>query len=301
MVNKAGRFMVVIAVITALLMMAISVNAQMEPAVEVSEQVVLNGTVTVAKVVSEGPGFIVIHKDNGEGSFGPVIGYRWVNPGENFNISVPINASEATSTLYAMLHVDSGEVGVYEFGTVEGADGPVVVDGAPLSPGFSAAVINAHDHVVEDNTFVADSVTVDAPGFLVIHSEAEGRPGPVIGFTPIEAGTTSGVSVELDEAGMTPVVWPMLHVDSGEAGVYEFGTVEGADGPVRLGGAVAAQLLPEPRRAELLQQDQGAADGQRVAVDVELRENPVRDQRAVDGALLLGGQVVDCADRVRPG
>jgi len=30
----------------------------------------------------------------------------------------------------------------------------------------------------------------------------------------------------------------MLHYDTGEAGVYEFNTVEGADGPVRVGDAV---------------------------------------------------------------
>ena len=38
-----------------------------------------------------------------------------------------------------MLHYDTGEAGVYEFGEVEGADGPVVVQGdivvGPLTPG----------------------------------------------------------------------------------------------------------------------------------------------------------------------
>src|SRR5690606_31609755 len=44
-----------------------------------------------------------------------------------------------------------------------------------------------------------------------------------------------------------------------------------------------------------------AVDRQRVGVDIELREDPVGDQRAIDGALLLLWQVVDRADRVGPG
>jgi hypothetical protein len=31
-----------------------------------------------------------------------------------------------------MLHYDTGEAGVYEFGTVEGVDGPVVFGGGPV-------------------------------------------------------------------------------------------------------------------------------------------------------------------------
>lgn len=213
----------------------------MAPAVEVADQSVLNGTVTVASAYSEGPGFMVIHVDNG-GSIGPVIGRRWLNPGANYNVAVSIDASAATSTLYAMLHVDDGEVGVYEFGTVEGADAPVIVDGAPVAPAFIAAVMNVKDQFVTD-TYTAASVTMDAPGFLVIHADNEGGPGPVLGFTPVEAGITADVAVTLDTAGLTPTLWPMLHVDTGAAGTYEFGTVEGADGPVRLSNGVATTRI----------------------------------------------------------
>jgi hypothetical protein len=42
----------------------------------------------------------------------------------------------------------------------------------------------------------------------------------------------------MDPAVLTPTVYPTLHSDTGDAGVYEFGDVEGADGPVRFGEAV---------------------------------------------------------------
>ncbi|GAB4508798.1 MAG: hypothetical protein OHK0046_02330 [Anaerolineae bacterium] len=231
------KLVLLIAVIALVAIPLFAQDDMMSPTVEVTEQVVLDGTVTVDYVFSPGPGFIVIHTDN-NGAPGPVIGQRLLSPGANYGVSVEIDAASATPVLYAMLHEDTGEMGVYEFGAVEGADGPVIVDGAPVTPPFNVAVINANDQFLTDNTFMAASVTVDAPGFLVIHADNNGAPGPVLGQTAIEAGTTADVAVAL-EGDVTQTLWPMLHVDTGEAGVYEFGTVEGADGPVILNGRVA--------------------------------------------------------------
>jgi hypothetical protein len=155
-----------------------------------------------------------------------------------------------------MLHVDTGEAGVYEFGTVEGADGPVVVNGVvatfdvPLVDSIIASpqiIVHADNYEMMEGmmmeemapTFKADAVLSTENGFLVIHQDSgEGSPGPVAGYTPVTAGLNLDVAVELDPAMLTPVVFPMLHVDTGEAGVYEFGTVEGADGPVRVNDQV---------------------------------------------------------------
>lgn len=212
-------------------------DMMMSPSVEVSDQNVLNGMVKVDFIYSPGPGFIVIHADNGEGSFGAVIGERLLSPGANYEVWVPILAEEATSTLYAMLHEDTGIAGQYEFGMTEGADGPVIVDGAPVTPAFNVAVINAHDQFV-DGSFTAASITMDSAGWLVVHAGDAESFGAVLGATQVEAGTTTNVSVAL-EGDVTDVLWPMLHVDTGTEGEYEFGAVEGADGPVVINDAVA--------------------------------------------------------------
>jgi len=211
------------------------------PAVMVNDQVSTDGTVTVAQVNSAAQGFIVIHADN-NGSFGPVIGFASVYPGANYNVKVAIDTTAATSTLYAMLHEDTGEVGTYEFGTVEGADGPVAVDGAVVSPPFAAELVAASDQMVDMNTITIDSVTMSADGFVVVHAGDAESFGAVLGFAPVAAGTSTDVVVEL-EGDITNVLWPMLHVDTGEAGVYEFGTVEGADGPVAIDGSVATMPI----------------------------------------------------------
>lgn len=209
------------------------------PSISAADQLVLIGTVTVDSAYSEGPGWVVIHADNGQGAPGPVIGYQPVNAGANSGITVEIDTAQATPTLFAMLHVDDGEVGVYEFGVVQGADAPARADDQVVVTPFNVIVLQASEQsFVESENVVIDSVTLDAAGWVVIHADANGMPGPVIGYTPVEAGTTTNVEVELMEAP-TDMLWPMLHYDTGAAGEYEFGTVEGADLPVRVGDSVA--------------------------------------------------------------
>ncbi|MGJ3239134.1 MAG: DUF7282 domain-containing protein [Anaerolineae bacterium] len=231
------RFFILMAVMAT----AVMVSAQdmmMAPAVTVSDQVSLDGTVTIDEIQAEGPAFIVIHRDNGEGSFGEVIGFRQVNTGASYNVAVPIDTTMATTTLYAMLHEDTGEAGVYEFGMVEGADSPVIVDGAPVTPAFNAEIVRAYDQLSDGNSVTIADVVTNQDGWIVIHADNEGAPGPVLGQTMVMAGSNSDITVELS-GDVTTTLFPMLHVDTGEAGVYEFGTVEGADGPVVVNGTVA--------------------------------------------------------------
>ena len=84
-------------------------------------------SINIATVLSDGPGWMVIHADNGDGAPGPVIGFSPVLDGLNENVGVLL-VEDATATVFPMLHVDTGELGTYEFGEVEGADLPVTVN-----------------------------------------------------------------------------------------------------------------------------------------------------------------------------
>ncbi len=67
-------------------------------------------------------------------------------------------------------------------------------------------------------------------GYVVVHAEKDGKPGPVIGRSELIQGSVENLSVDLDsavEAGDT--VFVMLHVDDGD-GEYEF---PGDDTPAR--------------------------------------------------------------------
>jgi predicted lipoprotein with Yx(FWY)xxD motif len=89
-----------------------------------------------------------------------------------------------------------------------------------------AAVTNAvsvdDQSLSDDGTVTVASVTSDVDGWIVIHAQAEGRPGPIIGWAPVQAGENQDVMVEIDSAAATGTLYAMLHVDAGTAGTYEF-------------------------------------------------------------------------------
>ncbi len=85
------------------------------------------------------------------------------------------------------------------------------------------------------DTVIIKALTLDKPGFVVIHKDGGGKPGPVIGNSDvIEAGSYEDFEVEFDTAQAGERVFPMLHYDDGN-GVYEF---PGPDGPVKAGDKV---------------------------------------------------------------
>jgi hypothetical protein len=233
------KFKLFLVVIAVLALVAVSASAQdmPTPSVALGDQLVLGGFVTVDSIYSEGPGFVVIHRTSDGGVVGvsQPLAAGWTN-----NLRIPLDVSLAEAQMSAMLHVDDGEVGTYEFGTVEGADGPVSVGEEIVNPIFNAQVLAASDQALDGSTVTIDSVTVPVDSWVVIHLTGdEGfRPGGVVGQTHLPAGTSADVAVELT-GDITDAVFPMLHIDDGEAGVYEFGTVEGADAPVAINGQVA--------------------------------------------------------------
>ncbi len=127
------RFAVLLALATA--GGAALVAQALVPEVQVQDQAIADSRVTIQKVVSAGPGWIVIHADNG-GKPGPVVGWAAVAKGENPNVVVAIDTKRATPVLYAMLHVDAGTVGTYEF---PGADVPAKAGGMMVSPAFKVS------------------------------------------------------------------------------------------------------------------------------------------------------------------
>ncbi len=234
------KVLFVLLVLVIALALAIVVSGQdAAPSITTGDQVILDGTVNIASVTSEGPGFVVIYNDSGRGSPAVPIGNAAVGAGASENVAVEIDPLLATPTLFAQLHEESGDEG---FDRTGGADAIVTADDEPVRASFDAPLISAGDQLVADNTMTIDTAVMGDSGWLVIHSDNQGAPGPVIGQTLLEPGRARNVTVELAAEGQTPVLWPMLHVDTGAVGEYEFGTVEGADSPVVVNGVVA--VLP---------------------------------------------------------
>lgn len=132
---QARRTLVVFAIGAAVLLPA-AVMAQMmgAPSITVGAQGIRNGRVVIRSVESSEPGWLVVHAES-NGAPGEVIGYTRVREGTNSHVSVSIDSDRATRTLYAMLHIDAGETGAYEF---PGPDTPVSYNGSTVTEPFLA-------------------------------------------------------------------------------------------------------------------------------------------------------------------
>lgn len=105
----------------------------------------------------------------------------------------------------------------------------------PIASAQFTPAIAASDQDVVDGTVVVKMVIANAPSWVVIHADANGKPGTVLGEVAVPEGASKDVVVPIDTAEMTDVLHAMLHDDTGKVGEYEFPT---ADPPTTVAGEV---------------------------------------------------------------
>lgn len=96
------------------------------PAIEVADQSIDQGQITVDLAKIGIDGWVVIHEENENGAVGDVIGITSLPPGENQNIQVEMQNTEKIMTgdkLYAMLHINQEPLETFDF---PGVDNPEV-------------------------------------------------------------------------------------------------------------------------------------------------------------------------------
>lgn len=105
----------------------------------------------------------------------------------------------------------------------------------PIASAQFTPAIAASDQDVVDGTVVVKMVIANAPSWVVIHADANGKPGPVLGHAAVAEGSSKDVVVSIDTEGITDVLHAMLHDDTGTVGEYEFPT---ADPPTTVAGEI---------------------------------------------------------------
>ncbi len=133
-----------------------------------------------------------------------------------------------------MVHIDMDGDGQYVFAPPDNAvdlpglteSGDVAVVGLSLTvlPPTSPSALEAEEQTSDGTTVVIATVDLPANGFIAIHADNDGSPGPVIGHSDLlQAGETTDVVVTLDEPlTASGVVWPMVHIDMDGDGEYTF-------------------------------------------------------------------------------
>lgn len=220
---------------------------QTDPSITVADQTNQGNIFTLSADAAE-DGWIVMHEAN-ESNDGPqvpeIIGKTAVSAGMNEDLEIILNEGEtveAGNNLYPMLHYDTGEIGVYEFDGESGLDQPVYFDGDIVLESFTTldntSTLTANDQTVMNNSIMVD-VESDNDGWVVVHRSNESNDGPqipdIIGKAPIEAGMNTDVQMTFNDGEVVEEgeqLWPMVHYDTGEKGVYEFDGVGPHDQPV---------------------------------------------------------------------
>jgi len=255
--------------------------------VTVEDQMSDGTTVVVASVELPTNGFIAVHADNG-GSPGAVIGHSDLLPaGTSTGVVVTLDTElEGTSIVWPMAHIDMDGDGEYTFQPPDNAidvpavtaEGNVAVAPAAvtLAPARGPSALEAEDQEGLGLGIVVASVTLPAQGFIAVHADADGAPGPVIGHSKlIAAGTTTDVEVIFDEPlEKSAVVYPMLHIDMDGDGEYTFQPPDNAvDVPaLTASGDIAVTkinvtVLP-PTAPSALEADEQTSDGTTIVVSV---------------------------------
>jgi hypothetical protein len=192
------------------------------------------GLLVIDSVTSAGPGWVALFSDD-NGLPGTELGFAAVPAGDSESINISLDPRAATSTLYARLHVDSGERGEFEY---PGSDLPVesnsgeVVESFIVDFEFPLPLIKVSDQDISlDGIVQIDEVFALEPDWLVIHTLEDGVTGRVIGQTPIEEGQSTNLQVPIRWRDATADLVAMLHKDQERPGGFDAPN----DPPVLLG------------------------------------------------------------------
>ena len=103
-----------------------------------------------------------------------------------------------------------------------------------------APMVEAMDQSVSNGIVSAEKVAASENGWLVVHrTDAEMKPGPVVGHAPLRAGETMDVAAILtEEVASGDMLMLMVHAEAGgmETGVFEYTLGAKEDGPIRVDG-----------------------------------------------------------------
>ena len=100
----------------------------------------------------------------------------------------------------------------------------------PTMGGNVTPTINVTNQTARGNATTAnitiDHVVSDGPGWIVIHNSLFGTLGGVVGFSPVESGMNSNITVTIDTLAATDHLIAELHKDLGRQGVFEYPAVD---------------------------------------------------------------------------
>ncbi|WP_108483916.1 DUF7282 domain-containing protein [Oceaniglobus ichthyenteri] len=114
--------------------------------------------------------------------------------------------------------------------------------GHSMAPGVTAA-----DQDVSNGVVSAETVMAGENGWLVVHrTDADMKPGPVVGYAPLRMGENTDVAAILQEpVASGDMLMLMVHAETGgmKTGVFEYTLGAKEDGPIKPEGNLVMQVI----------------------------------------------------------
>ncbi|MCP4359358.1 MAG: hypothetical protein GY796_15195 [Chloroflexi bacterium] len=241
-----------------------SAPTPVQPNIAVADQVLTDeGIITIASVTSTEPGWVVVYARD-EAELGEVLGFTAVDPGTNSDVPVQIDPFQATLELAALLHIDLGQTGEFEF--PEGPDIPIQFESGLIATTFipefqlSLPVISISDQeVLEDGLVHFESVLALQPGWLLLYANDKGQLGPYLGSTPLEGGLNEDLVVHIPWREATPLLFAVIYEDNGRSQQLDINS--GEDVPFLVNGEPIVAAFKATYPPDLFIYDQPIVNG----------------------------------------
>ena len=119
--------------------------------------------------------------------------------------------------------------------------------GTAFAAGHATPAVTGSDQDVSGGTVAAESIISAANGWLVVHrTDADMKPGPVIGHAPVRAGETMDVvAILTEEVKSGEMLMLMLHGEEGgmATGSFEYTLGAKEDGPIKIDGNLVMSVI----------------------------------------------------------
>lgn len=119
--------------------------------------------------------------------------------------------------------------------------------GIAFAAAHATPMVEAADQDVSNGVVSADMVMAAENGWMVVHrTDAEMKPGPVVGYAPLRAGENTDVAAILQE-DVQPgdMLMLMVHGETGgmTTGVFEYTLGATEDGPIKPDGNLVMKVV----------------------------------------------------------
>ncbi|MGI3169763.1 DUF7282 domain-containing protein [Pseudooceanicola sp. C21-150M6] len=110
-----------------------------------------------------------------------------------------------------------------------------------------APAVEGMDQDVSGGTVTASKIDAPENGWMVVHrTDAEMKPGPVVGYAPIKMGENMDVAAILtEEVASGDMLMLMVHSEAGgmKTGVFEYTLGAKEDGPIKPDGKLVMSVI----------------------------------------------------------